>query len=249
VHTHQLWHAIVAALALASSLVRAEQPPNVVLVMADDQGWGDMAYNGHRILKTPNFDAMANEAIRFDLFHAAAPVCSPTRGSIMTGRHPNRFGCFQWGHPLRPQEQTIATAMKSAGYRTGHFGKWHLGSVQSAGEVNPGKCGFDEWVSAPNFFDIDPILSDKGKAVPFKGDSSDVTADIALKFIRDCAAKKQQFFAVVWFGSPHAPHQALADDRKFYADRGRAELPRRDHGDGPRVWQDPQGTEGSRTAR
>ncbi len=197
--------------------------PNVVLVMADDQGWGDMAYNGHPILKTPNFDAMAKEAIRFDQFHAAAPVCSPTRGSIMTGRHPNRFACFQWGHPLRPQEQTIAQAMKSAGYRTGHFGKWHLGSVQTAGEVNPGKCGFDEWVSAPNFFDLDPILSDKGKAVPFKGDSSDVTAELAIKFMRDCVGKKQRFFAIVWFGSPHAPHQALAEDRKPYADRPAAE--------------------------
>src|SRR5262249_28659438 len=104
--------------------------PNVVLVMADDQGWGDMAYNGHPHVKTPHFDAMAKEAIRFDLFHSAAPVCSPTRGSIMTGRTPNRYACFKWGHPLRPQEVTLAQVLKKAGYRTGHFGKWHLGSVQ-----------------------------------------------------------------------------------------------------------------------
>ena len=66
--------------------------PNIVLVMADDQGWGDMAYNGHPDLKTPNFDAMAKQAVRFDQFHSAAPVCSPTRGSVMTGRTPNRSG-------------------------------------------------------------------------------------------------------------------------------------------------------------
>src|SRR3954451_23610320 len=90
----------------------AQDRPNIVLVMADDQGWGDMAYNGHPRLKTPNFDAMAREGLRFDRFHAAAPVCSPTRGSVMTGRHPNRFGCFSWGHPLRPQEVTIAEALK-----------------------------------------------------------------------------------------------------------------------------------------
>ncbi|MHC4495996.1 MAG: sulfatase-like hydrolase/transferase, partial [Planctomycetota bacterium] len=69
--------------------------PNIILCMADDQGWGDMAYNSHPILKTPNFDAMASAALRFDRFYAAAPVCSPTRGSVMTGRHPNRFGCFK----------------------------------------------------------------------------------------------------------------------------------------------------------
>src|SRR5512139_186493 len=103
-------------------------PPNFVLVMADDQGWGDMAYNGYPGLKTPHFDALAREGLRFDNFHAAAPVCSPTRGSVMTGRTPNRFGCFSWGYSLRPQEVTVAKALKRAGYRTGHFGKWHLGS-------------------------------------------------------------------------------------------------------------------------
>ena len=197
--------------------------PNVALVMADDQGWGDMAYNGHPHLKTPNFDAMAKEAIRFDQFHAAAPVCSPTRASVMTGRTPNRMATFKWGHPIRPQEVTIAQVLKAAGYRTGHFGKWHLGSVQKDGMSTPGKCGFDEWVSAPNFFDLDPVLSDRGKATEFKGDSSDITAELAMKFIRASAAKKEPFLAVVWFGSPHAPHQALPDDRKPYADRPAAE--------------------------
>lgn len=192
------------------------QRPNVVLVMADDQGWGDMAYNGHPDLKTPNFDALAKEGVRFDQFHAAAPVCSPTRGSVMTGRTPNRFACFSWGHSLRPQETTIAEAFKTTGYRTGHFGKWHLGSVQKASPVSPGASGFDEWVSSPNFFDLDPVLSDQGKATPFKGDSSDITVDLALQFIRRCAADKKPFLAVVWFGSPHDPHQALEADRALY---------------------------------
>src|SRR5215203_3595126 len=77
--------------------------PNIVLVMADDQGWGDMAYNGHPVLKTPNFDAFSREGVRFDRFYAAAPVCSPTRASVLTGRTPNRSAVFQWGWPLRPQ--------------------------------------------------------------------------------------------------------------------------------------------------
>src|SRR6476469_8650450 len=80
------------------SVAGAAELPNVVLVMADDQGWGDMGYYGHSQLKTPNFDALAREGVRFDRFYAAAPVCSPTRGSVLTGRTPNRFGCFQWGY-------------------------------------------------------------------------------------------------------------------------------------------------------
>jgi arylsulfatase A-like enzyme len=217
--------AFAVALPLWAPAAASERvkPPNVVLVMADDQGWGDMAYNGHPNVKTPNFDALAKEAIRFDRFHAAAPVCSPTRASVLTGRTPNRMACFKWGHPIRPQEVTLAQVLKKAGYRTGHFGKWHLGSVQRDGLATPGKCGFDDWVSAPNFFDLDPVLSDRGKAVAFKGDSSDITADLAVKFLRDCAAKKQRFLAVVWFGSPHAPHRALPDDRKPYAGRPAAE--------------------------
>ena len=203
--------------------VDAAEPPNIVLVMADDQGWGDMAYNGHPHLKTPHFDALAKEGVRFDRFYAAAPVCSPTRGSVLTGRTPNRYSVFQWGHPFRPQEVTIAQSLKQAGYRTGHFGKWHLGSVQKGSPINPGACGFDTWVSAPNFFDLDPILSEQGKAVQFQGDSSDVTAEVALKFIGDCVQKKERFLAVVWFGSPHNPHAALDKDRQLYADRPKDE--------------------------
>ena len=190
--------------------------PNVVLCMADDQGWGDMAYNGHPVLKTPNFDAMADTALRFDRFYAAAPVCSPTRGSVMTGRHPNRFGCFKWGHTLRPQEVTIAEALKTAGYVTGHFGKWHLGSVCKGSPVNPGASGFDEWFSAPNFFDNDPILSREGVAVQTRGESSMVTVDAAIEFIRRHAGSSRPFLAVVWFGSPHGPHQAIERDRAPY---------------------------------
>jgi len=187
--------------------------------MADDQGWGDMAYNGHPVLKTPNFDAMAASALRFDRFYAAHPVCSPTRGSVMTGRHPNRFGCFKWGHTLRPQEITIAEALKIAGYVTGHFGKWHLGSVRKGSPVNPGASGFDEWFSAPNFFDNDPILSREGTAVQTKGESSMVSVDAALEFIEKHNRGPRPFLAVVWFGSPHGPHKAIEEDRAIYADQ------------------------------
>jgi len=192
--------------------------PNIVLVMADDQGWGDVGYYGHPHLKTPNLDALAGRGLRFDRFYAAAPVCSPTRGSVMTGRHPNRFGCFWWGYPLRPQEVTLAEARKQAGYVTGHFGKWHLGSVREGSPVNPGTSGFDRWVSTSNYFDNDPIFSHEGRAVPRPGESSMVTVDEAIKFIRDQAKKPEPFLAIVWFGSPHLPHKALPEYLEMYAD-------------------------------
>ncbi|NLS90914.1 MAG: sulfatase-like hydrolase/transferase [Planctomycetaceae bacterium] len=208
----------LTVIGLCATAAPPAERPNIVLVMADDQGWGDMAYNGHPRLKTPNFDRMAAECLRFDRHYAAAPVCSPTRGSVMTGRHPNRFGCFKWGHPLRPQETTIAEALKTAGYTTGHFGKWHLGSVRKGSPVNPGASGFDHWFSAENFYDNDAILSREGVAVQTRGESSMLAVDAAIDFIRDATAAKKPFLAVVWFGSPHSPHQALDEDRQPYAD-------------------------------
>lgn len=210
---------VLAGTAVVCGTVAAEsaaERPNIILCMADDQGWGDVSYNGHPILKTPNLDELSRAGLRFDQFHAAAPVCSPTRGSVLTGRHPNRFGCFRWGYDLRPQEITIAEALKTAGYATGHFGKWHLGSVVAGSPVNPGNSGFDEWYTSPNTFDNDPILSHKGVAVPFKGESSIVTAELAVDFIREQSAAGTPFLAVVWFGSPHKPHIAAPEFKEPY---------------------------------
>lgn len=197
----------------------AASRPNIVLCMADDQGWGDVGYNGHPVLKTPTLDAMARDGLRLDRFYAAAPVCSPTRGSVLTGRHPNRFGCFSWGYTLRAQEITVAEALRTAGYTTGHFGKWHLGPVCAESPVSPGASGFDEWFSSPNFFENSPLMSRKGKVVRTSGEGSQVIVDEALGFIRAAAARKQPFLAVVWFGSPHLPYEALEADRRPYQDQ------------------------------
>lgn len=208
--------AIVAFFCLSLTAAAADKP-NIVLMMADDQGWGDVAYNGHKHLVTPNLDAMAADGLRLDRFYAAAPVCTPTRASVMTGRHPNRMGAFKWGHTLRPQEVTVAEALKKVGYTTGHFGKWHLGSVRKGSPVNPGNSGFDEWLSAENFYDNDPVLSNKGTAVEIQGESSAIAADAAIKFMRQAVANDKHFLAVVWFGSPHDPHRAVDEDRSHYA--------------------------------
>jgi len=211
-----------AALFVLAGMAPAEERPNIVLVMADDQGWGDMSYNGHPVLKTPNFDEAAAAGLRFDRFYAAAPVCSPTRASVLTGRHPNRTGVCRVGRPMRPQEITLPEALKTAGYATAHFGKWHLGSVRSDSLAHPGRNGFEEWFSAPNYFDNDAILSRRGKAVQTKGESSLVTVDAALQWIETQTDSTEPFLCVVWFGSPHIPHRAIEEDRAIYDDQPKA---------------------------
>jgi arylsulfatase A-like enzyme len=126
--------AIIAGLSACQadvgSVAQDQTSPNIILVMSDDQGWGDVAYNGNPIVKTPSLDAMASEGVRLDRFYAAAPVCSPTRASVLTGRHPFRYG-IEWageGH-LPEDEITIAEVLKANGYRTGMFGKWHVGEL------------------------------------------------------------------------------------------------------------------------
>jgi arylsulfatase A-like enzyme len=197
----------------------ASDRPNIVLVMADDQGYGDMGYTGHPFIKTPHFDKASRSGIRFDQFYAAAPVCSPTRASVMTGRHPNRMGVFKWGYPMRPQETTIAEVLRENGYATAHFGKWHLGSVRQSSPANPGANGFDYWVSAPNFYDNDPILSHQGKAVQHHGESSELAVNLAVDWIQDQTEGDRPFFAVIWFGSPHGPHRAIEADQALYKDQ------------------------------
>ena len=201
--------------------LRAEKRPNIILVMADDQGWGQVGYNGHPLLKTPNLDAMAAAGIRFDRFYAGGPVCSPTRASVLTGRTHNRTGVPTHGKRLCLQEKTLPQALKKAGYTTAHFGKWHLNGVRGNGipilgddRNHPGHYGFDVWLSVTNYFDTDPLMSRNGKFEYFKGDSSEVIVAEALKFIKK--QKGSPFFAVIWYGSPHAPFQARDEDRKGF---------------------------------
>ena len=101
----------------------AKNKTNFVLVMADDQGWGQTGYYKHPVLKTPNLDDMASQGLRFDRFYAGGPVCSPTRATVLTGRTHDRTGVFDHGYALRKQEKTLPQAMTNAGYETGHFGK------------------------------------------------------------------------------------------------------------------------------
>lgn len=143
-----------------------QETPNIILLMADDQGWGDMAYNGHPHLKTPNFDAMAANGAVFERFYSASAVCSPTRGSVMTGRHPLRYGICtaNCGH-IKPQEITLGEMVKELGYTTGHFGKWHLGTLtRDTVEANRGgRPKFDGDYAPPwdHGFDVSFVTESK----------------------------------------------------------------------------------------
>lgn len=196
-------------LSFIATLACGVDRPNIVLVMADDHGYGDCGFTGHPFVRTPHLDAMAEKGVVFNRFYASAPVCSPTRASVMTGRHPFRTNVPNHGHYLRPDEVTIAEVLKDVGYATGHFGKWHIGSVQKESPTSPGGAGFDEWLSGLNFFDNDPYLSRNGDYRQFRGPGSVIAMDATIDFITRHHGGDQPFFAVTWFPSPHDPQEEL----------------------------------------
>jgi len=155
----RLWPGFLLAWIVSCSGTSTFGKPNIILCMADDLGWGDTGYNGHPVIQTPHLDAMARSGLRFDRFYAAAPVCSPTRAACLTGRHPFRYGIpfANEGH-LKREEIHLGEVLSSQGYVTGHFGKWHLGTMATdfsgkrgrkpqKNHMTPGMAGFDEWFS------------------------------------------------------------------------------------------------------
>ncbi len=203
------WHAAAAA----------DERPSFILCMGDDHGWSETGYNGHPHLRTPVLDEMAASGLRLDHFYAAHPTCSPTRASVLTGRHPNRCGTFHPGWSIRPEEVTIAHLLAKAGYACGHFGKWHVGPVKADSPTSPKAMGFHEFVSHDNFYEMNPHFSRNG-APPeqIMGEGSEVTIDETLAFIDRAKKAGKPFLAVVWFGSPHEPYSGLDEDLALYDD-------------------------------
>jgi len=231
-----------------SSKGKPAEQPNIILCMCDDLGWGDVGYHGtNKEIKTPHLDEMAANSLQFRRFYAGAPVCSPTRGSVITGRHPYRYGIFfaNAGH-MKSQELTLAEALKPLNYRTGHFGKWHLGTLtktikdgRRGGKPNndehyspPWENGFDECFSTEQAVPTwNPMENQKiptrywtgpGQSVPsddetLKGDDSRVIMDRVIPFIRNTAKQEQSFLAVVWFHTPHSPVVAGPEYKAMYS--------------------------------
>lgn len=139
--------------------------PNVIMIMADDLGWGDTGYNGNEVIKTPYLDQMASDGIKFNRFYSASAVCSPTRASVLTGRNPFRTGVFTANNGiLRPEEITIAEALSEQGYATGHFGKWHVGTLtHEIRDANRGKPGNIKEFNPPSLHGFDVNFSTESK--------------------------------------------------------------------------------------
>lgn len=205
---------LAAALCLPAAALAAGKPPNVLLVMTDDQGFGDAGFNGNTVLKTPNLDALAAGGVVFTDF-LASPTCSPSRAALLTGRHEFRSGVthtIEGRNLLRAGLPTMADAFRRAGYRTAIFGKWHLGEPRP---FHPLDRGFDHALlvgggatgQTPDFWGntmFDPHLQENGAWKPFRGYMTEIFAAEALRWIR---GGKQPWFCYLPLNAPHTPLQ------------------------------------------
>src|SRR5688572_1956563 len=191
------------------------RPPNIVVIVSDDMGYADIGIHGSKDIPTPNIDALAKGGIRFTDAYVSGPYCSPTRAGLMTGRYPQRFGHefnpndAESGLPL--QEITLANRLKSAGYRTALFGKWHLGAAPS---FRPMQRGFDEFFGflggQHSYFDVmpatgGPIFDGAEPAAPIEY-LTDAVADRAVRFIEQQGSRP--FFLYLAFNAVHTPMHA-----------------------------------------
>ncbi|WDE97661.1 sulfatase-like hydrolase/transferase [Lentisphaera profundi] len=157
---------LAAASAFISPLISAENAkPNVILIMADDLGWADTGFNGSKVVKTPHLDQMAAEGLQFNRFYSASSVCSPTRASVLTGRNPYRTGVPTANQGfLRPEEITLPEILREQGYATGHFGKWHLGTLtHTEKDANRGKPGNTKEFNPPKLHGYDNAFVTESK--------------------------------------------------------------------------------------
>lgn len=194
---------------LASGTMSAAQPPNVIVLLADDAGYGDHTSSGHPAIRTPHLDRIADEGARFGRFYVQ-PVCAPTRAEFLTGRHHLRGGVYdvsEGGERLALREQTIADVFRAAGYSTACFGKWHNGSQYP---YHPNGRGFDEFYGFTSghwgsYFDA--MMDHNGHVVSGQGFMADDLTDHALDFMRAQHAADRPFFATLAFNTPHSPMQ------------------------------------------
>jgi len=205
---------------------KAEKPaprPNIIFILTDDQGWGDARFAGHPYVKTPNLDRLAEEGTWFKQFYVAATVCSPSRVAFMTSHYPARHqvhGHFSdhasnaarsmpnW---LDPKATTLPDLLKSAGYATAHFGKWHLGG--GAGAPPPDEYGFD---ASKTVGSTGPSLGNEATEPYFRAKSTQLIVDETIQFIRQ--HRESPFYANVWTLLPHASLKPTPEQLAVYAD-------------------------------
>ena len=215
------------------ALAERSKRPNVIVIMTDDQGYGDLSCHGNPTLKTPNLDALSSESIRFTDFHVA-PFCTPTRAALMTGRYPARTGAYRTSSgrtSLHKREKTLGDLFTINGYATGMFGKWHLGDNAPTRPMDKGfersvwhRCGgvtqiSDYWGN--DYFDDTYLVGDKWKK--FDGYCTDVWFDEAMGFIDGVltdAGGNKPFFVYLATNAPHGPYLVGPEWKKPYLDAG-----------------------------
>jgi arylsulfatase A len=212
-----LWVGMTVALA-------AEPPrPNVLLVLCDDLGYGDLACYGHPKVQTPHIDHLAREGLRLTNCYAAAPNCSPSRTGLMTGRTPYRVGIHDWIPMFSPMhvrrsEITIATLLRNAGYDTCHAGKWHLnGQFNSPAQPQPWDHGFNHWFSTqnnalPNHRHPNNFVRNGKPLGALEGYSAPLVAAEAIRWLESGREREKPFFLYVCF---HEPHEPIATDPQY----------------------------------
>jgi arylsulfatase A-like enzyme len=225
---------LLSVIPAAAAEPLAGRKPNVVFVLTDDQGYGDLSAHGNPVLKTPNLDRLHAEGVRFTDFHVS-PTCAPTRSALLTGRHEFKNGVTHTileRERLTPKATTLAQVLKAAGYTTGIFGKWHLGDEP---DYWPNKRGFDEMfihgcggigqaypggsgADAPGNTYFDPAILHNGTFVKTKGYCTDVFFAQATKWIESVKGKAP-FYCHIATNAPHAPLQVRPEDEARYRDQ------------------------------
>lgn len=197
--------------------------PNILIVLCDDLGYGDLSCYGHPHIKTPNLDKLAAEGIKLTDCYAAAPVCSPARAGMLTGRTPYRCGIYDWipsNNPmhLRRQEQTVATLLRDNGYATCHSGKWHCnGKFNSPEQPQPDDHGFEHWFSTqnnagPTHHNPKNFVRNGEPVGQLEGYSSELIVQEAIDWLETKWDRSKPFCLFVWF---HAPHEPIATSPEF----------------------------------
>ena len=211
----RLLSSVIAMVLLCGQFAVGEQRPNVIIVMTDDQGYGEFACHGNPIAQSPNIDRLAAKSVRLTDFHVA-PMCTPTRGQLMTGLDAFRNGAINVSSGrtlLRPELATMADVFPKGGYRTGMFGKWHLGDNYP---FRPEDRGFDEAIwfpsshinSVPDFWDndyFDDTYIHNRQRERYEGYCTDVFFREAMAWIGSSTSPKQPFFAYLPLNSAHWP--------------------------------------------
>ena len=217
-------------IAISGMATAAEQRPNVVLIITDDQGYGDISAHGNPILKTPALDVLHGESIRLTNYHVT-PTCAPTRGALLSGHYTNRAGpwhTIMGRSMLYEGEKTLGEVFADSGYATGMFGKWHLGDNYP---YRPEDRGFQEVVrhggggvgQTPDFWDnsyFDDTYFHNGVPEKYEGYCSDVYFDTAKEFIEDSVENKKPFFTYICTNAPHSPFHAAEKYWKHYLKQG-----------------------------